>query len=903
MYNPVSTYRLQFNKDFPLKKLKVHLEYLHKLNIKSIYASPLFKATPGSNHGYDVTDPLQINPETGNRDELISIIGELHDKEMGWLQDIVPNHMAFNSHNPYIMDVLEKGPKSKYADFFDIDWNHAVFNGKLLTPFLGSSLQEVVENDGIKLIIRDRNFLFDYYGNHYPLNFESTRKVFSEIEETKLPEQVIPMIREISAIDNPGPEYLYGAWKELKTKLFNLYDADKQTNQLLQQRIRGINENRTGIRELLNMQHYLLAYWQETEKHINYRRFFTINDLICVKAEEKETFEATHELILSMTANKYFNGLRIDHLDGLYDPVRYLRELRGHVGEETYIAAEKILESKETLPAEWPMQGTSGYDFLARVNNLFTLNKNYPKLRQFYHHITGIKENASDIIYKRKVFILKKRMLGELNNLYRMFEALGFVDEIRADLRGDELKAAIEEFLLNCPVYKLYSNDLPLRDQDHQMVQRIIKIASERKPQLSYALHVLGEIFTRTEFDNLQQKNKTLLLFQRCMQFTGPLTAKGVEDTTMYYYNCFAAHNEVGDAPDASGISIQEFHNAMMQRQNEWPLSMNATATHDTKRGEDVRARLNVISELPDEWMEHVRKWININSAHKKEIDGQAAPTVNEEYLVYQTLLGIWPFDGKIDESFRKRLKEYMVKAMRESKRHTNWKQPNEEYEDTVNGFCMKIIRNDSEFRKSFEDLVRKISQYGIYNSFAQLILKCTCPGVPDFYRGTERWDLSLVDPDNRRPVDFELRKRLLDGIIQEFDRNAGELVSKLWEQREDGRFKLFLSWLLLKERKENPELFLKGKYIPLEVTGSYREHILAFMRRHEDKSLLIILPIYLADLKENSDFKGDWKDTIVTTPGNKHHKWINLLNRQEIDAVDHIEMQGEMPLILKAIE
>jgi malto-oligosyltrehalose synthase len=757
MYNPISTYRIQFNKEYSLKELEKQIEYLALLGVGTIYASPVFKATPGSVHGYDVVNPLEFNPEITGLQEFGSIIAKLKKHNIGWLQDIVPNHMAFDTHNTWLMDVLEKGVLSEYHKFFDLEEGVPGPEKRLMVPFLGSDIDEAIKNKDIQLGWKNGNFVIKNHDNEYPCSFEG----FRDILQNDLPDAPVLFMDhwQNHNLDNsmPSAEFLNTLWESSKEELEYLMQWDKASRRFIDNILMTFNCHEHLIRYVLEKQHYELCHWQETEKRINYRRFFTVNSLICLRMEDADVFERYHGLITQMIKEKYFQGLRIDHIDGLNNPNAYLENLRKVVGENTYIVAEKILESAEQLPEFWPIQGNTGYDFLATVNNLLTNTKNYHILRKLYKEVTNLQETPSQLIYKNKKMILTTRMHGEWDNLFSLFNKLEFIDYESEEVSREEVKEAIGEFMLACPVYRLYPREFPLQNGNREIVEEIFENARKRNPALIPALDKLSKILLAKDFHTAEDANKLEKFFSRLMQFTGPLMAKGVEDTSMYQYNAFITHNEVGDALNARGISADEYHMQMKQRQENWPLTMNTTSTHDTKRGEDVRARLSVISELTGEWEQHVHQWMQLNQKLKTRMDsGLLEPSASVEYFIYQTLLGTFPMDGMADESYKERIDEYLVKALREAKHKVSWRDPDETYENTICEFTRKMLDAEHGFLKIFVPFQQKVAWRGIVNSITQLTLKCTSPGVPDIYQGTELWDLTLVDPDNRQSVDYE---------------------------------------------------------------------------------------------------------------------------------------------------
>lgn len=843
MHNPISTYRIQFHKDFGFEAFEKVISYLQKLGVGTVYASPIFSATPGSTHGYDGTNPNKINPEIGTEAQLRTISSKLKNANISWLQDIVPNHMAFHSDNAWLMDVLEHGRDSKYANFFDILWWPDA-SGHLMVPFLGDTLDNVISNRELKLAIKDGKVMFRYFDAYYPV----LPKSYSGVLNT----DTLPSERQLE----------------------------------------GINSNPELIRQIAYMQNYRLCHWQETDSKINYRRFFTVNGLICLNIQNDDVFEEYHRLVERLTKDGVFQGLRIDHIDGLCDPAAYLSKLRSAVGDDVYIVVEKILEQNEALPNDWLIQGSSGYDFLALVNNVFTNRDAEGKFTQFYQRLANDDTSIKKQLCEKKLHILTQHMGGELNNLYQLFTALHLsgTDE---EVSEDELKDVIAAFLVLCPVYRYYGNRMPLDESEASEVRQIFGQIRKEKKHSESAIDVLENVLLNKPREGDQAYNdKVTRFYKRCMQFTGPLMAKGMEDTLMYTYNRFLGHNDVGDTPEAFGVSVADFHQKMADRQEQWPLSINATSTHDTKRGEDVRARLNVLTDIEDIWFKAVKTWQKEN----RSLRTNGMPDANDEYFIYQTLAGACPMPGEADTDFPERIKEYIQKAQKEAKVHTSWTSPNTEYEAATARFVDSLLDKNSKFWQTFQELQQKIVDHGIVNALAQVILKFTCPGVPDVYQGTEFWDLNLVDPDNRRAVDYEHRMLLLDNIADGADDN-NILLQRLWADKYRGDIKLWLVQKLMQMRRQHTALFEKGHYIPLQVKGKHKEHVLAFARRYKKDWLVVAVPLHTAILckSQKTDVLNiDWKDTRILLPDDMPDtNWEYILSsskkkgKNEIDVAD----------------
>lgn len=816
VYNPVSTYRIQFHKGFTFKDAERLVPYLADLGVGSLYASPIFEAVPGSMHGYDVVNPLRINPEIGTLRGLKRLVAKLDQHGIGWVQDIVPNHMAFHPANAWLMDVLEKGAQSVYAKVFDTAFASTFFQGPVMVPFLGSTLEDVIQNGELRLVLREGKAKFQYFDQLYPINEQGQAHVLGQTKGER-------------------PSHAGG-------ELLEVINAD--ADQLLQ---------------LCLMQHYRLCHWQETDTHINYRRFFTVNSLICLCAQDDGVFALTHGLIKQLTDEGIFKGLRIDHIDGLFDPQKYLDDLRNLVGPEVYIVAEKIVEDGELLPPNWPLQGTSGYDYLALSNRLFTQQTSKPAFDELYQRLVPQTASVEQQIAEKKELIWRSHMQGEVKNLFELFKRLRLAPlSVIRQIGEEQLADSMAYLMVHCPVYRYYGNTLPLLPHEQHALQALFEQVRAHQPTLVGATLLLEKLLLDKPLKaSTSYKEKLLYFYQRLMQFSGPLMAKGVEDTLMYTYNRFVAHNEVGDAPEAFGLSKKQFHEAMQSRQQEWPLAMSGTATHDTKRGEDTRARLHALSNMPQQWGEVV-------DALEKEAEKQGKdhlPDPNDRYFIYQTLLATYSADQDQQE-YEHRLRDYLQKALREAKRHSNWVEPNEAYEQRCIDFAVLLMDGKAAYKAIWSTLAEEVAFHGKWSSLAQTALKITAPGVPDIYQGTEGWDLSLVDPDNRRPVDYATRKRALKSLRAK----VADLPS-LGLLEQGAMAKLYVSRQLLRYRRANADLFAKAEYIPLHVRGRYRRHLLAFARRYKNQWCISVIPLHLAALCREQKCQIEelnWKDTRI---------------------------------------
>lgn len=864
-----ATYRFQFHKDFTFSDFEKILPYLQRLGVGTVYASPVFEAVPGSTHGYDGLNPHNINPEIGTLEQLRNISGQLKKEGIRWLQDIVPNHMAYDPRNPWLLDVLEKGPQSVYAPFFDVAWTSPLFKGRIMVPFLGATLDEVLQNGELTIAWEDQRFVFKYYDTAWPLQPLSYATVLTA-GDRKRPEALEQLLSQLPKTEDP--QAYAQAWNETRQQLEGL-QKNETVNAFVTSCLETVNADKEILRQIEAQQSYRLCHWQETDSRINYRRFFTVNGLICLNIQDPAVFDQYHRLVRELVEEGLFQGLRIDHIDGLYDPTGYLQRLREMAGEDVPIVVEKILEPGESLPAEWPIEGNTGYDFLSLVNNLFTLKESEPAFTRFYRNLVKDKRSIHQQLHDKKAHILHQHMAGELDNLFQLFLELNLVEKrVFASIRREELKEAIGEFLIQCPVYRYYGRSFPLPDEEAAAIGDILNRVRRSNHDIRRSVDILEDILIKKPAEGNEDMNARITRFyQRCMQFTGPLMAKGVEDTLMYTYQRFIGHNEVGDSPEAFGMSVEEFHAAMTERQQRWPHSLNGTSTHDTKRGEDVRARLNVLTDLSEEWLQTVTEWRETNASLKKE----NAPDANDEYFIYQTLVGAHPFPGEDPDNFPARMEAYLEKALREGKLRSDWARPDEAYETAAKAFSTALLDNKKPFRKGFEAWLKRIADHGIVNSLSQVALKFTCPGIPDVYQGCELWDLSLVDPDNRRPVDYAKRSAWLEELEEH------PAAESLWNDRYSGRIKLWLTHSLFRLRRQFPDLFTSGEYLPLEVEGAYRNHVIAYARRYRQQLLVVVLPLHTALLskEQGKDIREiDWKDTAVLLPEGVGAEWEHLV-------------------------
>lgn len=895
MHIPSSTYRIQLHKDFTLRDLQRILKYLHALGISTVYASPLMKATPDSMHGYDVVDPHAINPELGNGDTLRSIAKELRKLGMTWLQDIVPNHMAFHPMNWRLMDVLERGPESPYYRYFDIDWEHPdpELRGKVMVPFLGDEWTACAERREVSVVLSETGLALNYFQNAYPLSLPAYRYLIQRIRannsETPLDTILTKMIAAAEGRVN------YDTWQTMKTEFLQSIHAEEEHVRALGEVVDHINSDPKLLDAIAETLYYRLCFWKETERRINYRRFFTVNELICLRMEDEEVFEEYHQTLSKFYSEKLVQGFRIDHIDGLQDPAKYTRDLRDVTGDDCYIIAEKILEAKEDMPAQWPIQGTSGYEFLSLTNQLLTHRKGAKELLTYYQQLLPHLPAYGTLIFDSKKLILENYMAGEWENVTRLFFSLGLGE----GYDRESIKRALGYFMLSLPVYRIYPSSLPLKGKTLLIIHEAFEKAMIEGVEYADELDYLLELFTGTP-GNQEQHDRVLHFLKRLMQFTGPLTAKGVEDTTFYIYNPLISHDEVGDSPAPLGMSVTSFHEKMLLRQASTPLSLNATATHDTKRGEDARVRINVLSRVPSSWKEQVERWFEINGCCRTTLNNRTVPELNDEYFIYQSMLGGFPDDFRVTEEWVRRVQSYLNKALREAKVNTNWTEPDEAYEKACEQFIEQILQPEHTFLASFIPFVRTICEHAMVYTLSQTLIKLTAPGIPDIYQGCELWDLSFVDPDNRRPVDFDTRMEFLFQLVVKEEKGKDALFEYLREHREAGIEKLYLIWKTLNYRRSNPLLFSEGNYLPLSITGSETTAV-AYARSHGTSWILVVMPLGLVkhDLEEVEDaLAGQY----LVLPEEAPAHWTNLFTGQEFDVPNHItliELFSRFPVAL----
>jgi len=890
MNAPLATYRLQLQPSFGFADCQNVLPYLAALGVSHIYASPVFIARPGSVHGYDVCDHNRFNPALGGEEGFDRLAKAREKPGLGWIQDIVPNHMAVSGHNRMLVDLLENGPASNYHPFFDIDWDHPFesMRGRMLAPFLGGFYGTVLENGEIRLGFDADGFFVRYYDLRLPLRMDSYERILAPAlpglgkelgrdhpDYVKLM-GILYTIRTLPAEDPDSGRYEQIFF--IKRLLFELRQSSRAVRKRMDQALDEINGQGDGGPErfdaldaILSEQYFRLSFWKVAGEEINYRRFFSVNELITLRAEDERVFEHTHRLILEKLADGTFSGLRVDHIDGLYDPTGYLRRLRERAGD-AFIVVEKILSGDEPLPAFWPIQGTTGYDFANDVCGLFVDPAGEKTLNKVYAGFARSRLGLEAIIARKKNRILKTHMAGDVDNMARLVKGVSSRDRHAVDVTFNSLRKAIAELLVQFPVYRTYVNFDEARSADLVFIRQSIRAARRRQPELQAEFDFL-ERFLLLEFGESvseEDRRRWIHFVMRFQQVTGPLMAKGLEDSTFYEYNRLLCLNEVGGDPGRFGLSAEGFHQRMAERASRRPRTMNATATHDHKRGEDARMRLAILAEAPELWAETVKRLRRAAARKKRRVNGQPAPEPNDEYFLFQTLVASLPFDPAEMDGFTERIKDYWVKALREGKARSSWINPDEDYERACAGFAEALLRpgEKNAFYAALSEFVDAIAVPAAVNSLSQLLVKLTAPGLPDIYQGTEFWDFSLVDPDNRRPVDFAARLAALQEIEARLAKSPDALVAKLLESVADGRIKLFLLRRTLAARNEYAELFREGAYVPLSFTGEKSEHLFGFARSLEGRHVLTIVPRFPYRLAGSSWPLGKiWGDTAIMLP------------------------------------
>jgi (1->4)-alpha-D-glucan 1-alpha-D-glucosylmutase len=911
---PTATYRVQLNPGFTFRDAASIVPYLSALGISHFYASPYLRARPGSLHGYDIIDHNSLNPEIGSLEDYETFVAELHRHGMRQILDIVPNHMGvMGADDAWWLDVLENGEASTYAEFFDIDWDPIKdeLQGKVLVPVLAEQYGNILEKGDLKLFFdAERGELSIFYHQHrFPITPNEYPRILG-LHVHRLQEKLGPAHEDFLELQSiitgfshlpdrrhatPEQKIERNREKDVqKRRLAALCTHSAEISDFILENVAEINGSPDDPRsfdtlhELIKAQPYRFAQWRAAADDINYRRFFDINDLAALRQENDTVFNETHKLILNLVAQGKLDGLRVDHPDGLYDPLRYFEHLRERLGtelepqnREAYLAAEKILTGDEPLRKRWPIDGTTGYEFGNLVNGLFIERSAAATMERIYRSFTGLSEDFEDIVYQCKKHILKVVLASELNVLANLLSRIALASRYTCDFTLNSLRSALGEVIASFPVYRTYVNGPDVSEEDRHYVEQAVRAARKRSNAADLSVFdfiqriLLIDVYGS---DAGWYKQAVLRFSMKFQQVTAAVMAKGVEDTAFYRYNRLASLNEVGGNPLQFGATVEDFHRANQERLSCWPDTMLSTSTHDSKRSEDIRARINVLSEIPLEWLRHLRRWRDWNRGKKSLVDGHSAPTRNDEYLLYQTLIGTWPSQTLDDtrwKAYTDRIEQYMLKAVREAKEHTSWANTNSDYEGALVNFTHLLLHRSphNRFITDFEEFARRIARTGVLNSLSQTLLKLTSPGVPDIYQGTELLEFSLVDPDNRRSVNYDHRMELLATLQHQCASgpNLPSRVRDLISKCNGSAASLYLTSRALTFRRQQPEIFQRGNYVPLRVQGENSEHVIAFGRQHKGRTIVVAVPRLCATLMgeryESVCEEEIWRNSTIDLP------------------------------------
>ncbi len=934
---PTCTYRLQFNRWFTFAQAREIVAYLHALGVSDVYASPYFQASPESLHGYDIADHNKLNKAIGSRADYDAWVAQLKAHGMGQVLDFVPNHVGIaDARNAWWMDVLENGPSSKYAPYFDIDWEplKSDLRDKVLLPILADQYGRVLERGELQVRFKEGTFYLLYGERRLPIAPGTYRYVLkialqnlAEYKDEDLYAELQSILTALEYLPKrieTDPKRIAERAREkeiIKRRLERRCAQAPQVQQAIEKALLQINGKPDDPRsfdvldQLLNDQSYRLAFWRVAAEEINYRRFFDVNELAAIRVELPKVFDAVHRLVLELVSAGAVTGLRIDHPDGLYLPREYFEKLQQRCakavgislpkdGRAIYMLAEKILTGSEKLRTDWRVHGTTGYDFANHVMQLLVDPAAETPITKTFHRFIGHSMPFGHLLYAKKLLVMKLALANDVDVLGNMLDRLSEQNRWYRDFTLEALSRAVREIIACFPVYRTYLEPgQPVSEEDRQIIERAIAAAKRRNPAMEESIfNFLRDVLLFRFPPNLDAAGRAahthfVLKFQ---QTTGPVMAKGAEDTVFYIYNRLTALNEVGGEPQQFGLSVDAFHDRNLDRQRNWPAALLATSTHDTKRSEDVRARIVAISEIPEVWRRSLQRWHTANHRWKRVVNDLEAPDANEEYLLYQTLLGTWPIEANGEPEpaatpeYIARVQAYMAKALHEAKVNTSWIQPNEEWDAAVHEFVAKILdcspRN--KFLPSFLPVAQEIARLGAINSLTQTLLKLTSPGVPDIYQGNEIWDYSLVDPDNRRPVDYNMRREMLELLSSA---NPGDLM-ETWP---DGQIKMFLTQRVLRFRCENTDLFLRGEYLPLSASGMFAECCVSFLRRAKDQWVLLIAP-RLSSRVGFPPIGESWKDTAIELPGK-----LSLRNAHDLFTCQPVRLQDrklKLPETLSAL-
>lgn len=952
---PLATYRLQFNRNFTFAQATALVPYLSALGVSHVYASPYLKARPGSMHGYDIIDHNSFNPEIGTPEDFERFAAALRSHNMGQVLDIVPNHMGImGADNAWWLDLLENGQASDYADYFDIDWEPLQddLHGKVLVPVLSDQYGTVLESGELKLRFDQRRgeFSIFYHDHCFPVDPKEYSLIIG-YRLDKLVERLgadhsllfefqnlLTAFGHLPARASASPEKIAerNRNKEIhKRRLAELCGLSPDIPRFIEENLKEINgvvgnpASFNALHELIKVQAYRLAYWRVAADDINYRRFFDINDLAGLRMENEAVFDATHRLVLQLLAEGKVDALRIDHPDGLYDPVQYLRRLQERFSGATdarnhkttmqfkpvYIVLEKIIAGYERLPDDWPVHGTTGYRFVNVVNGLFVDTGAELKMSRIYSAFSGETIDFDEVLYRSKRLIMKVALSSELNVLANLLRRIANARRHTCDFTLNSLRSALAEIVACFPVYRTYVTADKVSAEDRRFIEWAVSVAKRRSQAAEISIFdFVRDVLTTSIADgkNDDYRKLSVSFAMKFQQFTGPVMAKGMEDTSFYRYNRLVSLNEVGGDPRSFGFTLNAFHGASKDRANSWPQTMIATSTHDGKRSEDVRARINVLSEMPAAWRLSLRRWSRINRSKKQKVEGAPAPSRNDEYLLYQTLIGVWPleeFNETKLAALRERIQLYMRKAVREAKVHSSWVNPNADYEEALSNFVGGLLGafENNLFLADFLPAQKRITRFGMLNSLSQTLIKLTSPGVPDIYQGNELWDFSLVDPDNRRPVDYDRRRLMLQRLQTFMTVPHNELPARVHviaDSMEDGRCKLYLHWRTLALRREYPRLFQEGDYQPLSAVGEKADHVCAYARQTEDQAIVVVAPRFFARLAGDGDagptVASVWGNTRIELPGPMEQlTFVNIFTSERLAPV---RRDGKTYLLLSTL-
>jgi (1->4)-alpha-D-glucan 1-alpha-D-glucosylmutase len=907
---PRATYRLQLSRDFGFAAAADLTSYLAELGISHAYCSPYLKARAGSPHGYDIVDHNALNPELGGAEAFETFCAALDHHGMGHILDLVPNHMGVGGDdNAWWLEVLEHGPAAPHAEFFDIDWSPVkqTLRGKVLLPVLGEYYGLAIEGGRLRLGFDAAagRFSLRYYHHHFPIDPGTYPEI---LDAGGLPARgagVGDPAHDLAVLAAAFDCLPSRAVIEPEQRARRLADAARLQQELaalcarvpavrahIEARVAAMNGQAgdaasfDALHMLLERQVYRLAYWQVAADEINYRRFFDINELAGLRMEREEVFDTVHALVLELAGQGCLTGLRIDHPDGLYDPSAYYRKLTAAIAARRpadapplYLVIEKILALHEHVPEDWPVAGTTGYEFARQLNALLVDPAGERPLTRQYVRFTGVEQSFDELLYLRKHLVIRRQLSSDLTVLTNMLDTIAQLERDTRDYTLNGLREALTEIAACFPVYRTYVTEDGPSATDRRHVDWAIAQAIKRSTVVDAGVFGFIRSVLLLEGGPRPQVLRFAMKFQ---QYTAPVMAKAMEDTAFYIYNRLVSLNEVGSDPRSFSLTISGFHHLNQERLRRFPHAMLSTSTHDSKRSEDVRARIDVLSEVPGEWRRHLARWSRLNRGRKRLVNNEPAPARNDEYLIYQTLLGIWPLPagppgpGPTELSaLEERLIAYLIKAVREAKTYTSWINPNVEYEAAVKEFVQALLRRPEHnaFLTDFMSFAARITPPGLYNSLSQVLLKLCSPGVPDIYQGNELWTFQLVDPDNRRPVDYVLRQRLLRELTADFGeevRPGGPALRGLLDSLPDGRAKLYLTWRALQLRTLHPALFSAGDYLPLEVSGVRSDQVCAYARRAGDLWALVIAPRFFTRLcGEAGTLSGPevWGDTALALP------------------------------------